>query len=326
MQVIDCEAYIFVLKLKKMKIQTTDTVLMVRPAHFGFNQETATNNAFQVNDPEMDTSQIQRAALREFDRFVDGLRDLGVTVLVASDSDLPVKPDAVFPNNWVSFQPGGLLITFPMFSALRRLERREEVIEAVSAVFKVKKRVHLEQFEAEEKFLEGTGSLILDHVHQVAYACLSPRTDAGLMTEYEKITGYRALVFKAVDAQKQAIYHTNVMMALGETFVVICLDAVPDTSERRQLEGIFKETQKEIIPISLSQMEAFAGNMLQVRNSKGETIMVMSEQAYKSLHPEQIKAIETHTHIFYTPLYVIERYGGGSARCMMAEVFYQEPE
>jgi len=309
-----------------MNVQTTDTVLMVRPAHFGFNQETADSNAFQLNDPRMDADQIQRAAIAEFDRFSKGLGDLGVRVVVASDTALPIKPDAVFPNNWVSFQPGGVLITFPMFSPLRRLERREEVIEAVSSVFKVKHRIHLEQWEAAGQFLEGTGSLILDHIHKLAYACISPRTDAELMTAYGEITGYRPVVFRAEDSGGKAIYHTNVMMALGETFVVICLDAVPDVKERQMLEVLFHETQKEIIGISLSQMEAFAGNMLQVRNTAGTTFMVMSEQAFKSLHGGQVEAIERHTRIFNTPLYTIERYGGGSARCMMAEVFYQEPE
>jgi hypothetical protein len=309
-----------------MTVQTTDTVLMVRPAHFGFNQETAANNAFQINDPAMDAEQVQLRALQEFDLFVEALRNFGIRVIVAPDSEEPVKPDAVFPNNWVSFQPGGLLVTFPMFSPLRRLERREAVIEAVSDVFHVRRREHLEQWEAQDRFLEGTGSLILDHVHKLAYACISPRTDAGLMREYETISGYRPVIFHADDAEGQSIYHTNVMMALGETFVVICMESVRQAEERALLMNWFQQTGKEVIAISPDQMSAFAGNMLQLRNTKGETCLVMSEQAFKSLQGNQVAAIEAHTRILHTPLYTIERYGGGSARCMMAEVFCQEPE
>ncbi len=304
-----------------MARQTTDTLLMVRPARFGFNEETAANNAFQVNDTRRSPEAIQAGALAEFDAFVAQLRGQGIKVIVAEDSPQPVKPDAVFPNNWVSFHADGTVVTYPMFSALRRQERNEDIIKMVEPVFRIQQRIHLEGYEAEQRFLEGTGSMILDHEHRIAYACLSPRTDAGLLEAFGRTAGYEPLAFHAVDTRGQAIYHTNVMMALGETFVVICMDSVKDSHEKALLHAKFEATHKEVIAISMEQMNAFAGNMLQVRNTAGELFLVMSEQAYRSLHRDQIARLETHTHILHAPLYTIEQYGGGSARCMLAEVF-----
>lgn len=295
---------------------------MVRPANFAFNEETAANNAFQSRDNNMSAVEMRQHALREFDEFVTKLRDAGVHVIVAEDSPDPAKPDAVFPNNWVSFHQEGFVVTYPMFAPTRRRERREEVIEEIlQQGFSSGNHIHLEGNEADNRFLEGTGSIIFDHQNRLAYACLSPRTDAALLDELCQKIGYQKIVFHAVDANGQDIYHTNVMMALGETFVVICLDAVRDPQERRMLEEKFRETGKEIMDISLEQMNAFAGNMLQVRNDSGETILVMSEQAYRSLTPAQIRDLERHTKLLYSPITTIETYGGGSARCMMAEVF-----
>lgn len=305
-----------------MRKQTTSYILMVRPAHFGFNEETAASNAFQTRDHRLTPAEIQQRAREEFDQFVARLREAGVQVLVAEDSEQPVKPDAVFPNNWVTFHQEGLLITYPMHAPTRRLERREEVIQAaLQAGFQPKKRLHLENNEAIGRYLEGTGSIIFDHPNRIAYACLSPRTDEHLFRELCTVLAYEPVVFHAVDANGQEIYHTNVLMALGETFVVICLDTVRDAAERALLEEKFRATGKEIVPITLEQMQAFAGNMLQVRNDRGETFLVMSEQAFRSLTPEQIQTLEKHTRLLYSPLYTIETYGGGSARCMMAEVF-----
>ncbi len=305
-----------------MPNQITNTLLMVRPARFGFNAETAANNAFQHNDTSRSPEAIQEAAVAEFDAFVEALRRHGIRVIVVEDTPEPAKPDAVFPNNWVSFHADGRIITYPMFSPLRRLERREDIIEQVKAAgFQERQRIHLEAYEQQGRFLEGTGSMILDHTHRLAYACLSPRTDAGLMEVFSRVGGYAPVLFHAVDAQGQAVYHTNVMMALGKTFVVICLDAVPNKEERAMLERRFKVTNKDLIPISLEQMNAFAGNMLQMCNTAEETFLVMSEQAYRSLSEEQVAHIQQHTQILYSPLYTIEQYGGGSARCMMAEVF-----
>ncbi len=310
-----------------MRQQTTSHILMVRPTNFAFNEETAANNAFQSRDDNMNAVEMRQLAMREFDEFVKKLREAGVDVIVAEDSPAPAKPDAVFPNNWVTFHQEGWIVTYPMFAPTRRLERREEVIEAVlGRGFTAANRIYLEGSEASGRFLEGTGSIIFDHQHRLAYACLSPRTDAALLEELCQKTGYQQVVFHAVDANGQDIYHTNVMMALGETFVVICLDSVRDAAERRMLEEKFSETGKEIVDISLEQMGAFAGNMLQVRNTDGETILVMSEQAYRSLTPAQIKTLEHHTRLLYSPIETIETYGGGSARCMMAEVFLPQDE
>jgi len=305
-----------------MRRQTTRHILMVRPANFGFNEETAANNAFQSRDGRLSPDAIRQKAVEEFDAFVQRLRDAGVDVLVALDSDSPIKPDAVFPNNWATFHQEGWLITYPMFAPTRRRERSENVLKvAFDAGFQVEKRVHLETGESTENYLEGTGSIIFDHQNRLAYACLSPRTDAGLLEELCRELGYEKVVFHAVDAHGQDIYHTNVMMAMGETFVVICLDTVRDAQERTMLENKFRETGKEIVLISLDQMNAFAGNMLQIRNDREETLLVMSEQAYRSLTPAQTQALERHTKLLHSPIETIETYGGGSARCMMAEVF-----
>lgn len=301
--------------------QTADTLMMVRPANFGFNDQTASNNAFQTNDTSRPASEIQKLALEEFDGFVGKLREAGVNVIVVEDTYEPPKADAVFPNNWVTFHQDGRLITYPMYAPVRRLERREDILERLTAQFGYSERIHLEDYESENRFLEGTGSMILDRPNKMVYACLSPRTDKALLQEYCSIIGYEMLAFTALDGKDQEIYHTNVMMALGEAFVVICLDTLRDASERRMLMNKFAATGKEVIEITLNQMLHFAGNMLQVRNPAGDAFLVMSEQAFKSLTPAQIVLIEKHTNILYSPIPTIETYGGGSARCMMAEVF-----
>lgn len=305
-----------------MRSQTTSTILMIRPANFAFNEETAASNAFQSRDGKMTAEEMRQNAMREFDDFVKKLRDAGVSVIVADDSPAPAKPDAVFPNNWVTFHQEGFVVTYPMFAPTRRKERREEVIEEIlQKGFLSKNHIHLEGNEANGRYLEGTGSIIFDHQNRLAYACLSPRTDANLLEELCQKIGYQKVVFRAMDANGQDIYHTNVMMAMGETFVVICLDSVRDSAERWMLEEKLKATGKEIVDITLAQMNAFAGNMLQVRNTSGDTILTMSEQAYRSLAPVQIQILERHTRLLHSPIETIETYGGGSARCMMAEVF-----
>lgn len=303
------------------KFQTTSNILMVRPANFGFNEQTAESNAFQSLDISLSNQEISEKAIEEFDGFVDKLRAAGINVIVANDSSKPAKPDAVFPNNWVTFHEDGSIITYPMLAEIRRLERQEAILDQVSENFEIKKRQHLEHFEDEKRFLEGTGSMILDRVHKIVYACLSPRTDELLLQEFVELRDYRKLVFHSVDGNNQEIYHTNVMMALGENFVVICLDTIKSKEERQELLNCFSETGKEVIEISIDQMLSFAGNMLQVRNKEGERFLVMSEQAYLSLDTSQINSIERHSNILYSPINTIEKYGGGSARCMIAEVF-----
>ncbi|MCB0534503.1 MAG: amidinotransferase [Lewinellaceae bacterium] len=308
-----------------MRKQTTRHILMVRPANFGFNEETAASNAFQRREGAQETDIIRTKAVQEFDAFVQKLRAAGVDVIVAKDSPRPIKPDAVFPNNWATFHQEGFVVTYPMYAPTRRRERRRQVIDTVlKAGFTAERRINLEFNEKINRFLEGTGSIIFDHLNRLAYACVSPRTDAGLLDELCALLNYRKVVFHAVDGNGQEIYHTNVMMAMGETFVVICLDTVTVPAERNLLKQTFRETGKEVVAITLTQMNAFAGNMLQVRNDQEQTILVMSDQAYRSLKPAQIKTLERHTQLLHSPINTIETYGGGSARCMMAEVFLPE--
>lgn len=310
--------------MAKESAQTTSHLLMVRPANFGFNEETAASNAFQSNDGRLQHEEISRQAVAEFDAFVEKLRAVGVDVTVAEDTNRPLKPDAVFPNNWISFHADGTIVTYPMYAPVRRLERRDDIVRLVQDKFKVERKLQLEEYEEIDQYLEGTGSMIIDRPNRLVYACLSPRTHFDLLHRYCKLMGYEAVAFHAIDGEGREIYHTNVMMALGESFVVICLDSVPSEVENDLLRQKFAATDKEIIEISLDQMLSFAGNMLQVRGANGETWLVMSEQAYRSLLPEQVARINRHTNILYAPLNVIETYGGGSARCMMAEVFLPE--
>lgn len=307
-----------------MSGQISSHILMVRPANFGYNAETAKNNAFQKKDTRNSAENIKKAAIQEFDQFVKTLQGAGVDVTVIQDTETPLKPDAVFPNNWVSFHQNAAVITYPIYSPLRRLERREDIIEQLGERFIIKDRYHLENSESHGLYLEGTGSVILDRVHKLAFACLSERTNADLLDKFCVIIGYEKVLFHAVDANGIPIYHTNVMMAIGETFVVICMETIRDPDHAHALRRLFTLKGKEIVEISLAQMSAFAGNMLQVRNQEGNSILVMSSQAYHSLRKDQISKILQHTQILHSPIDTIETYGGGSARCMMAEIFLPE--
>jgi hypothetical protein len=308
------------------KQQTTSNILMVRPANFGFNTETASNNAFQTQDASYSTQEVIEKAKTEFDNFVNVLKARAINVVVANDSEVPKKPDAVFPNNWLTMHEDGTMFLFPMYAALRRNERNEEIMQMLESQYVVRKKIHLEHYEGVEKYLEGTGSMILDRTYEIVYACLSPRTDLELLDEYCDMIHYKRIAFRAVDSEGQDIYHTNVMMALGETFVVICLDTVINDAEKMNLIKHFELTNKDIIEISLEQMMQFAGNMLQVRNDFDETFLVMSKQAYDSLNASQITHIQRHTEILYSDIKIIETFGGGSARCMMAEIFFEKKE
>jgi hypothetical protein len=301
--------------------QITDHILMVRPARFGFNPETAQNNAFQENDSSQSKKTIWHIAQDEFDELANRLQAAGIEVIIYEDTPEPPKPDAVFPNNWISFHQNGYIITYPINAISRRLERREDLVADMMGKWGYNSRLSLESYEDQNLFLEGTGSVILDRIHRIAYACKSVRTDETVLDKFCKIIDYTPTLFHAVDGGGLEIYHTNVMMALGESFVIICMDSIKDGEERKMLLEKFRDTQKEVIEISLEQMMAFAGNMLQVRNKKGSTYLVMSEQAYQSLSKEQIDKIEKHTNILYSPIDTIEKYGGGGVRCMMAEVF-----
>lgn len=299
----------------------TSHLLMVRPLHFGFNEETALNNAFQVNDNTLSLKQIAVHAVEEFDEFVRILRGEGLIITVVEDEISLKTTDAVFPNNWFSTHSDGTLVTYPMFSENRRLERREDIIEGLKENYHLYHRIHLESAENVGQYLEGTGSLILDRANKIAYACRSIRTNDALLIEWADKLGYRLGVFNATDENGMDIYHTNVMMALGENFVIWGGDALTDVKERMAIEKLFFETGKEIIPISMNQVAKFAGNMLAVKNKKEERLLIMSLTAFESLSIPQIAQIESFCKIVKGNIPVIEKYGGGSVRCMLAEIF-----
>jgi len=304
--------------------QTTNTILMVRPVQFRMNEQTAVNNYFQ-EDLDIKNKEINARAQEEFDAFVSKLEAHGVQVLVVSDRLVTDTPDSIFPNNWVSFHEDGTVALYPMFAENRRLERREDVLDFLEQEgFLIDQIVDYTSAEEESLFLEGTGSLLLDRINKKAYCALSPRANEDLFIEFCEDFDYFPIVFTAnqtVEGKRLPIYHTNVMMCLGETFAVICLDSIDDKKERKQVLQHLKEDNKEVIAITESQMHQFAGNMLQVKGRDEKPYLVMSEAAYKSLTPLQVKTIEKHCPIIYSSLETIETCGGGSARCMMAEVF-----
>ena len=301
-----------------MTAQTTSHIIMVRPAAFGYNAETAANNTFQ-HQPSLAETEIKAEALREFDKMVSGLRAEGVEITVIEDSAFPVKPDAIFPNNWISFHGDATIVTYPMYSPLRRLERRAEIINEIAGTFDVSRRIPFEQYEADQLYLEGTGSMVLDRENKIAYACLSPRTDASLLEKWCAEMGYTPFTFPA-HYQDTAIYHTNVMMAIGDGISVVCLDVVP-SPRREELEAHLRSHGREVVKLRADQVGSFAGNMLAVRNYKGEQLMVMSQSAFNSLDQQQREAIGKHARIIHFDVHTIETIGGGSVRCMMAENF-----
>lgn len=305
----------------KVAQQLASSIMMVRPAHFGFNPETAENNAFQSNEGDLTLEEISTAAIKEFDAFVDKLRSYQIHVVVVQDTDTPLKTDAVFPNNWISFHEDGLVITYPMYSPNRRLERRADIIETIEGEFEINTWIKLENHELGGKFLEGTGSMILDRPNQIAYACRSDRTHPLLFADFCESMNFEPILFTAQDQGGHDIYHTNVMMALGETLAIICLESLSNAEERDEVKKQLQESGKVIVDISFAQMNAFAGNMLEVKNAEGENFLVMSSSAFHSLDMQQTEKILAHTAIIHSPLDHIEKYGGGSARCMMAEIF-----
>lgn len=301
-----------------MNQQTTSNILMIRPVNFGFNEQTAGSNAFQNRNAEQ--QQVQDKALNEFDNLVSLLQNNGVEVIVVDDTHEPHTPDSIFPNNWVSFHQDGNVFLYPMMAENRRLERREDIIMQLEDEFKIKHVIDLSRFEHEHKFLEGTGSMVLDRENKIAYACISPRTDKEVLALFCEQTGYKEVSFHAFDQNHQPIYHTNVLMCIGNKFAVICLDSITDESEKNAVSTILKLTHKEIINISFAQMNQFAGNMLELKNKSGESLLVMSKNAYQSLGQDQKAALEKYCKILYADINTIENNGGGSARCMIAEV------
>ncbi len=288
---------------------------MIRPVRFGYNAETAVNNAFQ----QAGQGDVQAEALREFDEFVATLRAHQIDVTVIEDTPEPHTPDAIFPNNWISFHPGGTVCLYPMFAENRRQERK--AFDAIKKQWPVKRIVDFTHYEKQHKFLEGTGSMILDREHKLAYACLSPRTDKGVLNDFCEQMGYTPVTFNSVDTGGKEVYHTNVMMCVADRYAVVCMESITDKQEQATLRTRLEGTGKEVIPISWQQMGRFAGNMLQVQNSAGKKFLVMSQTAHASLTEEQRRLFAKYDDIISPDLHAIETNGGGSARCMMAEVY-----
>jgi hypothetical protein len=292
---------------------------MIRPVNFSFNAETAVNNAFQ----SAATDNAQKQALKEFEDFAALLKSNGVDVTIIDDTREPYTPDSIFPNNWVSFHGDGTVCLYPMYAQNRRLERKPEVLQKVSRKFDIRATLDFSGYEQQGLFLEGTGSMVLDRDKKIAYAGLSPRTDQSVLLDFCSKMGYTPKSFTAVDGKGSSIYHTNVVMCVADRYVVICLASIADPTERESLIDTIRQSGKDIIDISLSQLNQFAGNMLQVQNDKGEKFLVMSSQAYTSLEPAQISRLTGFNRILHSPLTTIETNGGGSARCMLAEIFLE---
>jgi hypothetical protein len=301
-------------------MQHTNSLFLVRPAAFGFNDETASSNAFQ-NQETKNSQELQEQVLQEFDAFALKLKNRGFNVYVFNDTKTPVKPDAVFPNNWISIHADGTLLLYPMQAKNRQLERREDIINQLKQDFEITKTIDYSIYEQENRFLEGTGSIIFDHINQIAYACTSPRTDLELFKQLCSTLNYKAIAFQAVDKNKQEIYHTNVMLCIGEKVVVICLESIQNQEEREKVIQSFENTGHQIIAISFDQMNHFAGNMLELLTPEGKRLLVLSQTAFSSLSKFQIEQIETYNELFPIPIKTIETIGGGSARCMIAEIF-----
>jgi hypothetical protein len=306
-----------------MKKQITDTVFMVRPTQFRLNEQTAVNNYYQDTDASI--SSPNKKAQEEFDAFAKALQNKGIHVIIIEDDNRFDTPDSIFPNNWISTHENGDVVLYPMYAENRRDERRPEVLDRLEQEgFEIKNVVDYTSAEEEGLFLEGTGSLLLDRLNERAYCSLSPRADEELLIEFCEDQEFTPVIFTAyqtVENDRLPIYHTNVMMALGEQYAVICLEAIDDKSERKMLLKHLKDTVKEVIAITEEQVASFAGNMIQVHNNAGERFLVMSDQAYQSLTADQIAKLEKYNEIIHPDIGTIEQLGGGSVRCMMAEVF-----
>ncbi len=302
-----------------INLQIPDTVVMVRPLSFGYNEQTAGSNTFQ-SDQEGIPDEIHRQAVEEFNVLASQLKSASVEVYIFDDNSKGDTPDSVFPNNWISFHPDGSVVLYPMLAPNRRKERRMDIPEALRESFRLNRVIDLTGHEAENKFLEGTGSVVFDHINRVAYANRSPRTNEELFNELCEVLGYESCLFKAFDRSGKDIYHTNVMMNIGTEFAVLCTEAISD-EDRSRVIGLLTDTSHQLVEINYMQMEHFAGNMIQLagRTSK-QNFLVMSDQAYQSLLEDQVDVLNHYNTILHTPLNTIEANGGGSARCMIAGV------
>jgi hypothetical protein len=308
-----------------MKQQITNTILMIRPVHFRMNEQTAVNNYF-MEDTALRDSDVNARAQEEFDAFVKVLEGIGVHVIVIDDKADSDTPDSIFPNNWISFHASGTVVLYPMFAINRRKERREDILRMLEEKgYQINQVIDYSPAERDQLFLEGTGSVVMDRVNQKVYCALSARAHEALLLEFCEDFHCTPVIFTAYqsveDGSRLPIYHTNVMMCLADQYAIICLDAIDDAEERRNVVQHFQADQKEVVEITEEQMHQFAGNMLQVLGKNGQKHLVMSTAAYKSLRQEQLATLMKHNPVVHSSLDTIERCGGGSARCMMAEVF-----
>ena len=303
-------------------MQITDTILMIRPAAFGPNEETATTNFFQGQQSKNEF--VQQLALNEFNNMIGILRKHDINVIVIDDTPAPVKPSAIFPNNWLSTSPEGIVSLFPMYASNRRPEKRDDILQLLAEKFVIKAVQDWSEFEVEGKFLEGTGSMVIDHENKVIYTCHSPRTDMSVLEKFANANKYRAIAFLATDKNGQPVYHTNVVMTLGEDFAVLCEEAIEEEWELIAIRQLLDSSGHDVIRITKEQMHCFAGNMLQVKNTKSEKFLVMSQTAFDTLYDDQKEALSARNILLPVPIPVIEQTEGGSVRCMMAEVFLEK--
>jgi hypothetical protein len=294
---------------------------MIRPVAFTYNAQTAINNGFQKADG---VHNIQQKAVKEFDDFVVKLLAAQINVTVIDDTPTPHTPDSIFPNNWISFHGNGCVYLYPMFAINRRAERKQHIINSISKKFYVDKIIDLTNYENDKIFLEGTGSMVLDRENSIAYACISARTNKLILDEWCKKMNYTFCIFNATDDKGVTIYHTNVMICVADEYVVVCLESVKDINEKKQIINCINKTNKQIIEITQNQVNNFAGNMLQVKNTKGDKFLIMSTQAYASLTANQISQLNKFNNIIHSDIKTIETNGGGSARCMIAEIFLKQ--
>ena len=298
------------------------TILMIRPAAFGFNQQTAANNYFQA-EPSATKEDLQVSALSEFNGMVETLRANNINVIVIDDTADPPKPDAIFPNNWLSTSPTGVVSVFPMYAPNRREEKRDDILQFLAQHYSVNEVQDWSEFEAEGRFLEGTGSMVIDHDNKMIYAAVSERTNLSVLEKFATANKCQAIVFLATDKKGQPIYHTNVMMTLGDEFAIVCEEAIEEEWELIAVRQLLESTGHVIISISREQMHSFAGNMLLVRSRHDKKILVLSQRAYNSLRSEQIQMLEAYAELLPINVPVIENVEGGSVRCMMAEIFLE---
>lgn len=298
--------------------QQPHSVLLIRPTCFGFNIQTSASNAFQVA-ADISRSAMQKLALTEFDQVVKELSSRNISCIVEEDTVYPEKPDAIFPNNWFSTHENGTVVLYPMLAENRRLERRKDIIQMLNKKYEVTKEIDLSPQE-EGRILEGTGSIIFDHVNRLAYACRSPRTEESLLNELCDKLDYRSVFFDSVDEKGTPIYHTNVMMWVGEKVACLCLDSIIDEEDQERILLSFERTSHKVVAISYKQMEAFAGNMLELKDKDGARFLAMSNTAFNALIPDQLNEISKHAEPLPVSIPSIEKYGGGGIRCMLAGI------